>query len=405
MTDLSEPLDPNPPADPKSVYRVAGVGLALTAVAAALALAGDDGPSALSRVRLILVAVGTLTAGAAVSMRAALPVAWLLAAATAFLAGWFGLPDHWDSARMLATVATYAALAGALLSAAPLKFGVAAASLAVGYHFFGIFLATTWPHPTPWFTQSVGSRIYLPYIQFMYLKNAYHFYSPEPGSASHLFCLVVYDAIDPATGKPEAQWVTMPSRQHNWKDPMGLTYFRRLSLTEQASGVTPFANLQSDELREVKSRRDAVAQGSQPNVPKILYSPEDALLNQYRMPRYDITRYLLPSYAAHLIHAYTTDAKKVTSVKIYRLDHPIPNLFQFSQKKWNPHHPIGFRPYYLGEFEPTGDGTAALKDKQDPMLYWLTPILRKERDAQGREYEDFMSKHAKYEYNWEGRMP
>ncbi len=409
MSNVPLPIDPDPPADPRRVYRVAGVGLAVLAAAAALGLAldlsGSGGPSALSRVRLLLVAVGSLTVGAAVSMRATLPAVWLVAATAAALAAWFGLPEHWDSARMLGRVLTYASLAGALVAGAPPVFGFVAASLAVCYHFFGIFLATTWPDPTPWFTQQVGTRVYLPYIQFMYLKNAYHFYSPEPGSASHLFCLVVYDAIDPATGKPEAKWVTMPSREHNWKDPMGLSYFRRLSLTEQLSGTMPPMNVGSDEMREIKSRRDAVAQGAQPNVPEIKYAPLDTDPNQYRLPRYDITRYLLPSYAAHLIHAYSTPTKKVVSVKIYRLEHPIPNLYAFSQLGLNPHHPTGFKPYYLGEFEPTADGTATLKDKQDPMLYWMTPILPKKPDDKGRDYEDFMSKHAKYEYNWEARMP
>ncbi|QEL13735.1 hypothetical protein [Limnoglobus roseus] len=409
MLELPLPIDPNPPPEPRRVYTVAGIGLAVTAVAAALGIALDasgsgGGPSALSAFRLVLVAGGTLTVGAAVSMRATLPLVWLFGAGAAFLAS-FGLPEHWDSARMLARVTVYAALTGALLAWAPVKFRYAAVSLAVVYHFFGIFLATTWPDPTPWFTQQVGTRVYLPYIQFMYLKNAYHFYSPEPGSASHLFCLVVYDATDPQTGKPEAKWVTMPSREHNWKDPMGLSYFRRLSLTEQASGSMPQLNPQSDEWRDINARRRAVAQGAQPNVAEIPLAPLDTDPNQYRMPRYDISRYLLPSYAAHLMHAYSTPEKKVASVKIYRLDHPIPNLYQFSQENWNPHHPIGFKPFYLGEFVPTGDGDAVLKDKQDPMLYWMTPILPKLRDAKGREYEDFMSKHAKYEFNWEARMP
>ena len=53
----------------------------------------------------------------------------------------------------------------------------------------------------------------------------------------------------------------------------------------------------------------------------------------------------------------------------------------------------------------TPEGDAALTDKQDPMLYWLVPILPKVRGADGREFEDFMSKHAKYAFDWEGRTP
>jgi hypothetical protein len=409
MTDADSLHDPVPP-DPATVYRLAGVGTAVVAVAAALGVAldasGTGGPSALSSLRLLLVAVGGLIVAAAVSWRATLPAAWLFAAAAGFLA-MLGLPEHWDSARMLVKVMGILGLIGAAVAAMPMKYRVVAASLAVCAHFFGIFLATTWPDPTPWFTHQIGTRVYYPYIQFMYLRNAYHFYSPEPGSASHLFCLVVYDTIDPKTGKPEAEWKTMPSRQHDWKDPMGLSYFRRLSITEQASQTMPAISQQSAEWQDIYNRRNAVALGAQPNVAKIPMAPLDENPVQYRMPRYDITRYLLPSYAAHLFHAHTTPARKVTAVKLYRLEHPIPTVYQFAKEGYKIHHPTSFRPYYLGEFELTAEGTAALKDKQDPMLYWLAPILPKDprADANGRDYEDFMSKHAKYEFNWAARVP
>ena len=397
--------DPVPPPDPAKVYRLAGVGIALTVAAVALGLvAGESGPSVTSTIRLVLVALGTLIAGSALSLDPKLPLAWLLAATAAGLAA-AGLPEHWDSIRMLARVAAGAGVIGAALAAVTMKVRIVAVSCAVGYHYFCIFMATTWPDPTPWFTQQMGTRVVLPYIQFVYLKNAYHFYSPEPGSASHMFFLIVYDKVDPQTGKPEAEWVTMPDRKAHWKDPLGLSYFRRLSLTEQGSQSMPPISEQTAEWREIESRRAAVAQGAQPNVPAIPFAPREMDPVQYRMPRYDITRYLLPSYAAHLLHTYSSDRRKAKTVKIYRLEHPIPSLLEFSLRDGKPHHPLGFKPFYYGEFARTPEGDAALTDKQDPMLYWLVPILPKVRGADGREFEDFMSKHAKYAFDWEGRTP
>ena len=405
MAEPAPPADPIPPPSPAHVYRWGAIGLCLTATAAVLGLAsGETGTSLLSTIRLVLVASGALIAGSALSLRPALPIAWLISAAAAAV-GSVGLPEHWDSIRMFARVAAGAAVAGALLAAVSIVVRFVLISVAVTYHFFSIFLATTWPDPTPWFTQQVGTRFVLPYIQFVYLKNAYHFYSPEPGSASHMFFLIVYDKIDPKTGKPEAEWVTMPDRKTHWKDPMGLSYFRRLSLTEQASQSMPGISEQTAEWREIDARRAAVAQGAHPNTPAIPYSPREMDPIQYRMPRYDITRYLLPSYAAHLLHRHSTPERKAKTVRIYRLDHPIPSLLEFSQRDWNPHHPLGFKPFYYGEFALTPDGDAALTDKQDPMLYWLVPILPKVKGADGREFEDFMSKHAKYAFDWEARTP
>jgi hypothetical protein len=274
------------------------------------------------------------------------------------------------------------------------------------FHFSGIFLATTWPEPTPWFTYQVGTRVHLPYIQFMYLRNAYHFYSPEPGPASHLFCLVTYEQTDPTTGQPLADWVTHPSRKNDWKDPLGLTYYRRLSLTEQVSNATPLVT-QTEERKEIEARRLQVAQGLNPKIPAIPLDPNENL--SYRMPRPDTTRYLVPSYAAHLLNRYTTGGRVAKTVKIYRLEHTQLSAAQFVALKVDPHHPTGFKPFYLGEFQLNPDGTAELVDQQDPMLYWHLPILPRAvprgSPADTKDYDDYMSKHAKYEFNWEARTP
>jgi hypothetical protein len=396
-------------AEPRRVYRVAMIGAGLCFVASVIGQIADQSGSTVtlfSRLRLWLVFAGLLTCGSALSMRSNLPLGWLIAAFSTLFA-WYGLPPHWDSARMVVAVGGGVTIAGLVLSALPRKWRIALAIPVLMYHFFGIFMATTWPNPAPWFTIQIGTRVYIPYIQFLYLKNAYHFYSPEPGPAHHLFCLITYDKIDPDTGKAEADWVTMPSRKRDWRDPLGLTYFRRLSITEQSSATTAGMVAQSVEYREIEARRAAVSQGLHPTTPKIPLAPLDTNPNQYRMPRYDISRYLLPSYAAHLLHAHSTDERKAKTVKIYRVEHPLPDIYLFAQENLNPHHPLTFKPYFVGEFELVSEGVAELRDKQDPMLYWLTPILPKDpaKDALGRNYEDFMSKHARYNFNWETRVP
>src|SRR5437667_416198 len=83
-----------------------------------------------------------------------------------------------------------AALAGAALVAAPRPWRQGVISAIIVFHFGGIFMATASPPPTPWLVEQMFQRVYNPYLQFMYLRNAYHFYSPEPGPAS-LLCFLL----------------------------------------------------------------------------------------------------------------------------------------------------------------------------------------------------------------------
>lgn len=414
-----------PPPDPRTVYRTGAVGAGLCGVAALLGAGldlngmGESGP--LGTVRLVLVAAGLLVAGAALSMRAGLPAAWLIGAAAAGLS-WFGLPPHWDSARMVAGVAGCTALLGAALTALPRTIRLGALSLLAVYHFFGIFLATTWPDPTPWPTQQIGTRAFLPYLMFMYLRNAYHFYSPDPGPASLLYCLIEYEPeTDPATGRPVLdekgkpkvphEWLKIPNRDEHMKDPLGLTYYRRLSVTEQVAQTIPdYVTPASFEKVDVRQRRMEVANGFLPNYPRIPLAPEEVeqAILQYRMPRPDVTRYLLPSYARHILVANSGPGRKAVRVKIYRLEHRVVPVAAFAQGM-SPFHPLTYRPYYLGEYylNPETD-RGELVDPQDPMLYWLVPIVPK-RAAMLRprdvatvedEIDDYLSKHAGFKVEW-----
>jgi hypothetical protein len=60
----------------------------------------------------------------------------------------------------------------------------------------------------------------------------------------------------------------------------------------------------------------------------------------------------------------------------------------------SPYHPTTYWPFFLGEFNARGD----LVDPQEPMLYWLVPILPRQggptTDPTKRNFLDYMSFHA-----------
>ncbi|OWK43909.1 hypothetical protein [Fimbriiglobus ruber] len=397
-----------PPPEPGSVYRVGLVGLGLSAAAAAIGgiavATGHDEPGPQSTVRLVLVAGGALVAGSAISMSPGLWKAWAIAAVAVLLAAVIGIPQHWDSGRLLARAMTGVATLGSVLAAAPLTYRLIAVSGMVIYQFVGILCAVTWPEPTPWITNQVAHRVYTPYLAFVYLRNAYHFYSPEPGPASLLFVLLEYelDEVDPATGKKKTvhEWIILPDRHEHYKDPLGLTYYRRLSLTEMVSGTMQTA--QSFEWLDVRQRRERAAVGlnGKERIPLAPFDT-DPEFTQYKVPQPGVSRYLLPSYAHHLAVELSGPGRTVKSMKMYRIEHRVVPVSQFVLNDLDPFHPTLYRPYFVGEYAP--DGT--LIDPQDPMLFWLVPIVPKTTpappgDPNWKDYTDYLSLHAGYEFEW-----
>jgi hypothetical protein len=427
-----EPLVP--PPKPGFDLTVAAVGAGMCALAAVvgLAVSGQESPLPFTAtVRLLLVLVGGVTAGSAVSLAPGKWVLWALAAVAA-VAGRFGIPDHWDSFRMLAGVLAAVAAAGAVLAALPRTAALGLISAGFLFHFSSIFTATISPPATPWMAFQLNARVFQPYSTFAYLGNAYHFYSPEPGPASHLFFLIYYEryevdektgkeVIDPATGKPkpildpatgkpkiEAGWETMPRRPEQVKDPLGVSYYRRLALTELVAGTIPdYMTPASFEKSDAYKRRTDVDRGLVTGYPKIPipYPPDgDPPYSQYRVPQVDKSRYLLPSYARHMLIEYTRPGWQAVRLKLYRLEHRIlppqdyDKRFTGTGQALEPYHPTTYKPFFLGEFDRDGN----LVDPQDPMLYWLVPIVSK-RPVPGsddKDYVDYMSKHAGYDYEW-----
>lgn len=433
--------------------------------------------------RIGLVGLGVLAAAAGVWMRRGHWSAWLVGAAAAVL-GAFGLPMHWDSLRMLLWVMASVAAVGAVLAYVPPVWRFSLLVPAIVFHFGGILTATTWPETqgkTAWLTNQSGSRVYLPYFRFMYLSNAYHFYSPDPGPASKFLILVeheVYKAkknpqtgeyepeLDPDTGemipvidpktkatRTVAEWVELPKRRTHYRDPLGLTYYRRLSLTELASYSTPGTMLpQTWEKEDARLRRGqnelntSSRQVTVPGASTFTKSLDgrihitDTDMSQYRQPPAATRRSVLPSYARHIASEYTkprTEVNsdgggpkeevfwyKVTGMKMFRVEHRIIESQQFLEydnpefarlKERNPqmqlpgpvhkdglspYHPAMYYPYYMGDFAADGN----LKDPNDPLLYWLTPVQYLPNQPLDKpDYKDWMSEYARHKFDWEGK--
>ena len=328
---------------------------------------------------------------------------WGLGSAAAAL-GVIGLPvtgkdeTGWDSFPPLFRVLSGLGAIGAALSAASWGCRVAVSAAAILFHFSVIFMAATSPPPRPLVTEQLFTRIYNPYLQFVYLRNAYQFYSPNPGPASIVVFLLKTEVTDEQGRKSyKTQWVVTPRRPADVRDPLGLSYYRRLSLTQQISGgnfgfVVP---TEESEKKKVFWRRYSLSgDGRSPetrgHIPFFIGDPT----SQYALPNPEAARFTIPSYASHVIlDTLTTEEAAKTTAKVYRLEHMTTPVEQFRLKVADPYHPGTYRPYFLGEFNARGD----LLDPQEPFLYWLIPVFPRTPgvgDPNQKPYFDYLSAHA-----------
>jgi hypothetical protein len=319
---------------------------------------------------------------------------------------WYaGMPNAWDSVQLFFGVAGVIGLIGAAWTVLPPKAVFALTLAGVAYHFAGILSAVTSPAPTPFLTDQYWRRVARPYLQFAYMNNAYQFYSPDPGPACQLWVCVQYKPAGTPDNDPdvpkECAWVYVPTRADHFKDPLGLSYYRRLSLTENTAQYQRAGYyLPPAEQALVEQRRQSDAR-----IPR--YGRQDI---QRIVPVDLVTRQVLPSYARHLARANAQPGKEVTGVKIYRTQHTIITPDQFvgfdsttnsRVAPWGPYNPALYMPYYQGEFGPAGN----LKDPQAPLLYWLVPIVPHEtpplsgaeyraRGGLNRYFIDYVQVHA-----------
>jgi len=299
-------------------------------------------------------------------------------AAVAALIGYLALDPAWDSLRSFLCVAALVAQFGAMLIVLPMVWRKVIASILVVLHFGGVASAITAIDPpgaqAPWLASKVWSTFYRPYLQFTYMNNAYHFYSPEPGPASLFWARLEYEG-------GLTRWVKIPDRQQS---PVPLHYQRILAITESINQIQPLMGPALEE--KEKKRRQAGDILGIPIHPHLMAS------YQYREPG-DYSKRLIGSYVRLLArsHPVFVDDNKVAHelkrIKLYRVTHTIIGAPGLASGE-SPLDLGYYLPYYQGEFTPDGK----LVNADDPFLYWVIPILPK-ANAPGQVF-NFFAFHA-----------
>jgi len=342
---------------------------------------------------------------------AALLTLAVLAAFTTSRALYLG-PEHADESDSMRLA--FAVLALVALVAAPLMVvgrGVrrAVIGVLVVLHFGGIFIAVLSAPPAPWLVGQIWVRFYRPYLEFMYLNNAYHFYAPEPGPASYLWFRI---ESEDAQHKVHSHWVKVPDMDDNTGKPryaLALEYQRMMALTENTGHFERTPNLiltGPDGVQHLAAFYDQRVKHSQfePAGPIVIgrsrpeptliipFHPELAPLAQYQMPDLS-SRLFLESFARHVMQQAAARDPRLTPVrvKVYRVTHVIPNP-QTVAAGMDPCYPKLHLPFYMGEFDREGKMTR--NGAEDPFLYWLLPILKKDDTRDDSEILMYVFQHA-----------
>jgi hypothetical protein len=326
---------------------------------------------------VLLVSVGAVAVGGAVVVRYDSALVWGLAALGASV-GSVGFQEiGWDSAQLLFIVLMAAAGVGALLALLPTTARWIAISALIVLHFGGILTAICSANGT-WVAATLWNYFYRPHLQFMYLNNAYHFYSPEPGPAVLMWFCIYYEPN--ADESKNWRWVKVPDfdKEGHPIRPDGrrlwpnTEYTRRLSMVESIN-FPEFRDFSGITLVERQQRRAKA--GAFRHIPML----DDPDIPEYRAPN-EISKIWIEAYVRHVARTYRHEKKPelaVKSVKVYRVTHKIANAKQIADG-WDPYDPMMYLPYYEGEYEPDGSpqNNFLVEDGlPDPFLHWLIPIL------------------------------
>jgi hypothetical protein len=275
-----------------------------------------------------------------------------------------GLPmeREWDSMRMALMVLGVVTLAAAVLVLLPVVARKVVVSLLILLHFGNILVSVTSvpppSGPAPWLSVQAWAYFYRPYSSFMYLSNAYHFYSPEPGPPTLAWFYVCYS-------DDSGRWIKLPS--HN-DSPVPIHYQRLLALTESINAIdhnTP------PNYNDLATARRLAGKIREPEIPL----PLDLAPTIAYQPPENYSRVMVSAYARyvarHWPHPDDNPNAEVKTVKVYRLIHGIISAPQIV-KGLDANDQIFDLPYFMGEFDPKGE----MLDPNDPFLYFLLPITR-----------------------------
>lgn len=375
-------------------------GLVLIGLGAAvpvISLGTAQGTSGGSIAKALLLGAGLIATGAAVARRLQ-AASWdgesrvvsaglLVAAGFGVLLAYAGCLDSWDAIRMALAPLAAVALVGAFLVLLPSTPRKIVVGLLICLHFGSILTSVTSvppPNaPAPWLSVQAWAYFYRPYSSFMYLNNAYHFYSPEPGPPT-----LAWFHVDYSDGSQ--RWVKVPNRQDS---PVPMHYQRLLALTESINVIN---HITPPDYPRLAERRRLAGRMYQPEIPLPLDTPPNVL---YQPPE-DYSKVMVSAYARYVArnwpHPDDNPSADVAEVKVYRVVHSIINApamaagVHANEKHWD-------YPYFMGAFDKDGK----LLDPEDPFLYWLVPILWEQKlpepgqiQVAGSQLVDHLETHA-----------
>ena len=297
-----------------------------------------------------------------------------------FLTGASFSPE-WDTMAMACHGFSLALLIIAVILVLPQKLKKVSISLLVIYHFLGITTAVTSLEPpgaTPSFiATNMWAYYFRHYLTFMYLNNAYHFYSPEPGPPTLLWFRIQYD-------DGTFRWFKIPNRQES---PLQMHYQRMLSVTESTNMSS--SNI-PDNWDEKLQKRNLAGLAHTPQITPLNRSLSQSYM--YREPS-DHSKRMINSYARYISKKFAhPDGKpsvNIDTIKIYKITHGIITV-QDLARDFDPLDKTLFYPYFLGTFDKTGK----LLDPEDPFLYFLLPITRTMDPNQPSVLTDSLEIHA-----------
>lgn len=331
----------------------------------------------------------------------------LLAASVVAFLGAFAMagrePEHiadWFTLVHFLYVFGLVALAAAPLTAASDSSRRRAITGLIVFHFLGIFTATLGSGPQPWLIAQIWPRIYRPYLEFLYLNNAYHFYSPEPGPPTFLWFRLYYADAD---GKEQGEWFKVPKINDKGEHghPTSMLYQRYLSLTEHTIHREQFLADAPNFEAVAKMRwkwtpegaKEVAVVGQHPTKQDVVVPahPSRTPSHQY-FPATDAVRRVLESYTRHVLRQQSEEhpERRYRSVRVYRVIHEIPSHALY-QEGWSPTDPEFYTPIYMGEYDANGK---LLDDRPNPLLYWVLPILREDANRYESPIRDWCRRHA-----------